>query len=106
MPVITFIENDTEKTEVDIAVGRSLMEGATQAGVDGIIAECGGACACATCHCYIGEEWMGKVGEAGAMEADMLTAAVDPRSSSRLSCQIKVTEDMEGMVVYVPESQF
>lgn len=106
MPVITFIESDSTKHEVDIEIGRSLMEGATQAGIDGIVAECGGSCSCATCHCYIGEEWMEKVGQAEPLEADMLEMAVDPGPNSRLSCQVKVTEDLQGLTVRVPESQY
>lgn len=106
MPVITFIEHDESKYEVDVSVGRSLMEGATAAGIDGIVAECGGSCACATCHCYIDKAWVEKAGAPESIEVDMLEMAVDPRDNSRLSCQVKVTDDMDGMVVRIPESQF
>ena len=106
MPVITFIEHDSTKHEVEIQTGISLMEGAVNAGIEGIVAECGGSCSCATCHCYIQEDWMKQVGGPEPMEADMLDAVVDPKSNSRLSCQVTVSDDMEGLVVHVPESQF
>ena len=106
MPVITFIESDDTQHEVSIDVGRSLMEGATLAGIEGIVAECGGSCSCATCHCYIDEQWFDIVGSPESLETDMLEAVVEPKSNSRLSCQIKVTADMAGMVVRVPDSQF
>ncbi|MEM8496677.1 MAG: 2Fe-2S iron-sulfur cluster-binding protein [Pseudomonadota bacterium] len=106
MPAITFIESDSTQHQVEIDVGRTLMEGATMAGIDGIVAECGGSCACATCHCYIDSEWVEAVGQVDAIEEAMLEAAVDPRPNSRLSCQVKVTESMAGLIVHVPESQF
>jgi len=82
------------------------MEAAKLALVPGIEAECGGACACATCHVYVEEEWREKTGEPSPMEEDMLDFAFDVREESRLSCQIKVTEDLDGLVVRVPEKQF
>jgi 2Fe-2S ferredoxin len=81
------------------------MEGAIRNGVPGIEAECGGACACATCHVYVSEEWREKTGEAEPMEQDMLDFAYDVRPSSRLSCQIKVTPELDGLVVTTPERQ-
>lgn len=104
--MITFIESGSTTHEVDVEAGQTLMEGAVQAGVDGIVAECGGSCSCATCHCYIQEEWLEIVGEPEALEADMLEMAVDPRPNSRLSCQITVSDEMKGMIVRLPESQF
>lgn len=104
--MITFIESGSTTHEVDVEAGQTLMEGAVQAGVDGIVAECGGSCSCATCHCYIQEEWLEIVGEPEALEADMLEMAVDPRPNSRLSCQITVSDEMNGMIVRLPESQF
>ena len=78
---------------------------ASDLAVPGIDAECGGACACATCHVYIDEGWRAKTGEAAAMEQDMLDFAFDVRPTSRLSCQIKVTDDLDGLVVTTPERQ-
>lgn len=81
------------------------MENAIKNSVPGIEAECGGACACATCHVYVDEAWTGKTGSAEAMEEDMLDFAFDLQPNSRLSCQIKVTDDLDGLVVRVPEKQ-
>ena len=105
MALITFIEHDGSRHEVTAEEGRSLMEGAVQYGIEGIIAECGGACACATCHCYIAEEWTAKTGGADDMEAAMLDAVLDPKPTSRLSCQLTVTSELDGLVVHLPESQ-
>ena len=82
------------------------MEAAKLSLVPGIEAECGGACACATCHVYVDSEWVEKTGQPSAMEEDMLDFAFDVREDSRLSCQIKVSEDLDGLVVRVPEKQF
>ena len=81
------------------------METAIKNGVPGIEAECGGACACATCHVYVDEKWRAKTGEASPMEADMLDFGFDVRSESRLSCQIKVSEELDGLVVRTPARQ-
>ena len=82
------------------------MENAIREGVPGIEAECGGACACATCHVYVDDAWRKVTGEPAEMEEDMLDFAFDVRESSRLSCQIKVTDELDGLVVQVPEKQF
>ena len=74
--------------------------------IDGVLAECGGSCSCATCHCYVDEAWFEKVGEADGTEKIMLEMAIDPQPTSRLSCQIKVTEELDGLVVRLPESQY
>ncbi len=105
MALITFIENDNTCHQVTVEEGCSLMDGAIQHGIEGIIAECGGACACATCHCYIEDEWVATTGKADDMEAAMLDAVLDPRPNSRLSCRVKVTSDMDGLVVHIPEAQ-
>lgn len=105
MPKITFIQPSGEKSEVEGEVGATVMETAIKNSVPGIEAECGGACACATCHVYVAEEWRSTVGEPEPMEEDMLDFAADVRPSSRLSCQIKVSEALDGLVVTVPESQ-
>ena len=106
MPKITFIQHDGKETVVDASVGVTVMEAAKLNLVDGIEAECGGACACATCHVYVAEDWVSKTGSASEMEEDMLDFAFDVKESSRLSCQIKVTEELDGLVVTVPEKQF
>ncbi len=102
---ITFIESHGEKHEADLSEGTTLMDGAISHDVEGIVAECGGACACATCHCYIEEAWLEKLDPAEAMEAAMLESVIDPKPNSRLSCQITVTSDMDGMIIYLPEDQ-
>lgn len=106
MPKITFIDFDGNRTDVDAKVGYSLMEAAVINDVNGIDADCGGACACATCHVYIGDPWAEKIGAAGELEAEMLEVAEEVKVTSRLSCQVKITESMDGLEVHTPESQF
>lgn len=106
MTKITFIESNGAEHVVEAEVGATLMETAVRNMVPGIDADCGGACACATCHVYIEPEWTEKTGERNEMEADMLDFAFDVRENSRLSCQVKVTDDLDGLVVRVPEKQF
>ncbi len=105
MPKITFIPYRQEEIIVEAEVGSTVMEAAVRNGVPGIEAECGGACACATCHVYVDEAWAGKVGTPQPMEEDMLDFAWEVKSTSRLSCQMKVSEDLDGLVVHVPERQ-
>lgn len=105
MAKITYIAPDGTRFEVDAQNGSTVMENAIKNAVPGIEAECGGACACATCHVYVDEKWADTVGGPEAMEEDMLDFAYDVRPSSRLSCQIKVTDDLDGLVVQVPERQ-
>ena len=106
MTKLTIIANDGTKFEIDAEDGSTVMENAIRNAVPGIEAECGGACACATCHVYVDDEWSETVGAPDVMEEDMLDFAFDVRDSSRLSCQIKVTEELDGLVVRVPEKQF
>lgn len=106
MPVVKFVTSDGATTEVEVETGANLMQAAVDNGIDGIIAECGGACSCATCHCYIDDAWTGKTGEPGDTEKDMLECVLDPKENSRLSCQIEVTDEMDGLVVNIPESQY
>jgi len=106
MPLVKYIEADGREVEVDVAAGNTLMQGAVDNMIDSILAECGGACACATCHCYVDEAWVEKTGEASDIEKELLEAVMDQRDNSRLSCQIKVTEEMDGLVVHLPESQY
>jgi len=105
MVSITYIEADGEQQRVDARVGQSVMEAAVKNGVRGIAADCGGSCACATCRVYVPEEWQATVGEPGELEQPMLEYSGDTRSGVRLSCQIKVTEDLDGLVLQLPESQ-
>ena len=106
MAKITFIQHDDTEQTIDGLPGMSVMETAIKNLVPGIDADCGGACACATCHVYVEPEWKDKVGARNPMEEDMLDFAFDVRDSSRLSCQIKVTPGLDGLRVRVPEKQF
>ncbi|WP_265518399.1 2Fe-2S iron-sulfur cluster-binding protein [Nitratireductor luteus] len=105
MTRLTFIAFDGTRFEVDAENGSTVMENAIRNGVPGIEAECGGACACATCHVYVDEEWTDAVGGPEVMEEDMLDFAYDVRPNSRLSCQIRVSDELDGLVVQVPERQ-
>lgn len=105
MPKITYIDSDGTARTVDAEVGSTVMETAIRNNVPGIEAECGGACACATCHVYVEEDWRAKTGEPSPMEEDMLDFGYDVRSNSRLSCQIKVSDELDGLTVRTPEKQ-
>jgi 2Fe-2S ferredoxin len=102
---VTYIEHDGTKHTVDAEVGKSLMENAVENMVPGIDADCGGACACATCHVFVTDAWRSQTGERNPMEESMLQLAEDVQESSRLSCQVDVTEALDGLVVQMPESQ-
>lgn len=105
MPRITYIEFDGREHVVEVKSGLSVMEGAIRNNVPGIDADCGGACACATCHVYVDEAWVEKTGTASAMEESMLDFADAVQPTSRLSCQIRVSDTLDGLVVRLPESQ-
>ncbi|MBV2183746.1 MAG: (2Fe-2S)-binding protein [Rhizobium sp.] len=105
MAQLTIIAFDGTRFEIAAAEGSTVMENAVRNSVPGIEAECGGACACATCHVYVDEAWTAKTGAPSPMEEDMLDFAIDVQPNSRLSCQIKVTSDLDGLVVRVPERQ-
>ena len=105
MPKITYIEHSGAEHVIDVKNGLSVMEGAVKNNIPGIDADCGGACACATCHVYVDPAWMDKVGSKSAMEESMLDFAENVEANSRLSCQIKVTDALDGLVVRMPESQ-
>ena len=105
MPKIVFIEPQGVRREIDAAVGITLMEVARQHGVAGIVARCGGACACATCHVYVAPAWFEKLEPREDMEEGMLETAWEPRPTSRLSCQVHITADLEGLEVTVPGQQ-
>jgi ferredoxin, 2Fe-2S len=106
MALVTFIRNDGASYEVEVPVGTSVMQAAVDNLIDGIVAECGGSCSCATCHCYVDDAWAAKLPKPSAMEKDMLDCVLEPQANSRLSCQLLVTADMDGLVVRLPESQF
>ncbi|HHX83059.1 MAG TPA: (2Fe-2S)-binding protein [Pseudomonadaceae bacterium] len=107
MPQVSYVSHDgSVVTEVDVPVGTSVMQGAVDNMIDGIVAECGGSCSCATCHCYVDEAWLDRIPPASGMEKDMLECVLEPRPNSRLSCQIVVTDELDGLLVRVPESQF
>ncbi len=105
MPLVIFISHDGSEREVHVASGTTLMHAATDNGVAGILADCGGACSCGTCHCYIDENWTARTGAADDVEAQMLEFVMDPQSNSRLSCQITVSDELDGLVVRLPKSQ-
>jgi 2Fe-2S ferredoxin len=105
MPIVTFIRFDGETQQARGDLGQSVMRVALNAGVPGIIADCGGAATCATCHIYIDAGWVEKLPPPSRDEAEMILCAVDPDERSRLSCQILLTEQLDGLVVHVPENQ-
>jgi len=105
MPKITFIEPGGGRREIDAPLGLTLMEAARQHGVQGIVAQCGGACACATCHVYVDPAWLARLEPREEMEEGMLETAWEPRENSRLSCQVHITADMDGLQVKVPQQQ-
>ncbi|PJE33083.1 Ferredoxin-6 [Pseudooceanicola marinus] len=106
MAKITYIEHDGTEHVVEVKPGLTVMEGARDNGVPGIEADCGGACACSTCHVYVSADWVEKLPERDEMEEDMLDFAYEPDPlRSRLTCQIKVTEALDGLVVTMPERQ-
>jgi 2Fe-2S ferredoxin len=105
MTKITYIEFDGTEHTVEVRNGLTVMEGAIKNNVPGIDADCGGACACATCHVYVDEAWREKTGKASAMEESMLDFAQNVEPNSRLSCQIKVTDALDGLIVRMPEEQ-
>ena len=105
MAKITYIDPTGTARAIDAEIGSTVMETAIKNDVPGIEAECGGACACATCHVYVDDAWREKVGGPSPMEEDMLDFGYDVKPSSRLSCQIKVTDELDGLVVRTPERQ-
>ena len=106
MPKITYIEHGGKEHVVDVAEGLTVMEGARDNNIPGIDADCGGACACSTCHVYVDPAWADKLPAKDAMEEDMLDFAFEPDPArSRLTCQVKVTAELDGLVVQMPEKQ-
>ena len=105
MAKITYIENNGKSHTIDVANGLSVMEGALQNNITGIDADCGGSMACATCHVYVKEEWFDKLPKKEDGEEDMLDMAFEPKKLSRLSCQIVISEELDGLVVKMPSKQ-
>ena len=105
MAKITYIEHGGQKHEIDVANGLTVMEGAVQNDIPGIDADCGGSMACATCHVYVKEDWFTKLPNKETGEDDMLDQAYEPKANSRLSCQITVSDELNGLVVHLPEKQ-
>ena len=105
MPKITYIEHDGKIHTIEVASGLSVMEGAVQNNIPGIDADCGGSIACATCHVYVKEEWFNKLPKKEDGEEDMLDMAFEPKKNSRLSCQLMVSDQLDGLVVNLPEKQ-
>ena len=106
MPTIVFIEHDGTEHHVDADIGRSVMQAAVDNLVPGIVADCGGSCSCGTCHGFVGREWLAKILPIQSDEGSMLEGILDAAENSRLTCQIKITPDLDGMTVHLPKSQF
>ena len=105
MPKVVYITGDGERHEVEVENGYSVMEGAINTNIDGIVAECGGACACATCHAYIDDAWLGKLAEMDDMEDSMLDAAYERKDNSRLTCQIEMSDELDGLIVHIADNE-
>ena len=105
MPKITYIEYNGKSHEIEVSNELSVMEGALQNNIPGIDADCGGSCACATCHVYVDEKWFDKLPKKESAEEDMLDMAYEPKKNSRLSCQITVEDSLNGLVVKMPSKQ-
>jgi len=105
MAKITYIEHSGKSHTLEVANGITVMEGAIQNNIPGIDADCGGACACATCHIYVDKKWFNKLEKKSEAEQDMLDVAIEPNKFSRLGCQITVNDDLDGMVVKMPSKQ-
>ena len=105
MPKITYIDSSGNKKTIEVAKGLTVMEGAIQNKIPGIDADCGGGMACATCHVYVKEEWLNKLNKIEDAEQDMIDMAYEPKKNSRLSCQIAVSDELDGLVVTTPPKQ-
>jgi 2Fe-2S ferredoxin len=105
MAKIKYVEFNGKEHLLEVAPGFSVMQGAVANNVRGIIAECGGNCSCATCHVYVDDAWLDRLDKKSEFEAELLEAVCDPRPNSRLGCQIRVTEELDGLVVRVPAKQ-
>ena len=107
MPRVTYVASDGSSQDIEVPIGENVMRGALYNGVEGIVGECGGGLSCATCHCYVDDAWAGKVGgPASQAEEELLqAAAAEVKAGSRLSCQIVMSAELDGLVVHVPETQ-
>ena len=105
MPKISYIDKTGNSKTLEVDVGLSVMEGAIQNNIPGIDADCGGSMACATCHVYVEEKWLDKLPKAENAEIDMIDMAFEPKKNSRLSCQLIVSNDLDGLTVITPEKQ-
>ena len=105
MPKLTIIEFNGTEHHLEAEDGKSVMQAGVDAMVPGILADCGGSCSCATCHCYVDDAWVAQLPAAESAEQDMLECALDPLENSRLSCQVRVTQQCDGLVVRLPKSQ-
>lgn len=105
MARVIFHGSNGEQSELDVPIGISLMEAAIDNGVDGIVAECGGACACATCHAYVAEAWLDKLPAVSDMEDQMLDSVPDRRANSRLTCQIEMSESLDGLEIHAADNE-
>ena len=105
MPKITYIDHTGASNTIEVENGLSVMEGAIQKNIPGIDADCGGSMACATCHVYVEEKWLNKIPKAEEAEVDMIDMAFEPKKNSRLSCQLIVTDELDGLTVTTPAKQ-
>ncbi|HNP36438.1 MAG TPA: 2Fe-2S iron-sulfur cluster-binding protein [Woeseiaceae bacterium] len=106
MPKVIYITPDGSRHETDVDAGYSIMEGAINNNIEGIVAECGGACACATCHSYIDAAWIDRIPAMDDMEDSMLDAAFERRDNSRLTCQIEMSDELDGIIVHVADNDY
>jgi len=106
MPKVIYITADETRHEVEVELGYSIMEGAVNNNIEGIVAECGGACACATCHSYVDAAWTDKIPTMDDMEDSMLDAAFERKDNSRLTCQIEITDELDGIVIHVADNEY
>ena len=106
MPHVTYIDAQGAARQVDLLIGMSIADGAIFNAVPGIEADCGGCCACATCHVYIDDAWLDRLPAVEELEEHMLDHAIDRRANSRLSCQLRLTDALDGIVVHTPERQY
>ena len=105
MPKVTYIDYQDNSKTIEVENGLTVMEGAIQNDISGIDADCGGSMACATCHVYVEEKWFDKIPKAEEAEVDMIDMAIDPKKNSRLSCQIIISDELDGLTVTTPEKQ-
>ncbi len=106
MPKVIYITPDETRPEVEVETGSSIMEGAIHNNIEGIVAECGGACACATCHSYVDAAWTDKIPAMDDMEDSMLDAAFERKDNSRLTCQIEMSDELDGIVIHVADNEY